>query len=373
MSSFIAPLDIPKRLSLSAQAAMSIRKGITEGTWVNFLPSERRLCDILQVSRPTIRNALHLLAKEGLLDIRQGRRNRILTTTGKSPSSQSRLVGLITHVPLSRMNLPTYQGVSEMRTHLAEQGFSTLIFVCPSGSNRSQLRKLEEFIKQNSVFCCVLLSVSLEVQKWFSSHTLPALVLGSCHPEVNLPSLDVDQHSVCRHAAGIFLSKEHRRIALLVPDSGAAGDLASEAGFREAVAKHTGGGIPPMAIVIRHNGTAQNICAKLDVQFNSSQPPTALLVAKPQFVFAVIIYLLKRGLSVPDTISFISRDHDHVFENVSPPISHYTFGDETYAHRLSRLILQLVNQGNIASEANLIFPKYFTGGTVTKWDAALQF
>jgi len=364
MSTFLTPLDIPKRHSLSSQAADAIRKGIAEGRWEDFLPSERRLCELFQVSRPTIRSALHLLAQEGILEIRQGRRNRLHPSPSKSTVKQSRLVGLVTHAPVCQVNLAAYQGVSEMRTHLAEQGFTTAFLVCPPGSPRTQCRKLEEFVRQTRVFCCVLLSVSLEIQQWFVAHAVPALVLGSCHPDVNLPSLDVDQYSVCRHAAGIFLGKGHRRIALLVPDSGAAGDLASEAGFRDAVAPHAAEDGEARAIIIRHNGTAQSITTKLDAQFNSRQPPTALLVAKPQYVFAVIIYLLKRGLTVPDTVSFISRDHDHVFENVLPPIAHYSFGEESYAHRLSRLMLQMVSQGSLPVEPNLIFPKFIAGGTV---------
>lgn len=364
MNSFLAPLDIPRRLSLSSQAAAAIRKGITKGIWEEYLPSERRLCEMFQVSRPTIRTALHQLSKEGLVDIRQGRRNRLLSATPVNPQKQSRLIGLVTHQPASHMTLFAFQGISEMRTHLAEQGFTTVFLVCPPGSAKTQHRKLEEFVRQNRVFCCVLLSVSLDIQQWFSTHAVPALVLGSCHPEVNLPSLDIDYHSVCRHAAGTFLGKGHRRIALLVPDSKVAGDLASEAGFCEAVASHDPSDRDPKAIIIRHNGTARNICSRLDAQFNSPHPPTALLVAKPQFVFAVIIYLLKRGLTVPDTISFISRDHDHVFENVSPPIAHYSFGEESYAHRLSRLMLQMVSQGNLSKEPNLVFPTYFPGGTV---------
>jgi len=48
----------------------------------------------------------------------------------------------------------------------------------------------------------------------------------------------MDYRSICRHAGGIFLSKGHRRIALVVPNSGVAGDIASEAGFCEAIAQH---------------------------------------------------------------------------------------------------------------------------------------
>lgn len=78
MNSSQLPFEIPKRNSLAAQSADSIRKAIEEGTWREYLPSERRLCEMLRVSRPTIRTALRLLAEGGWLEIRQGRRNRLL-------------------------------------------------------------------------------------------------------------------------------------------------------------------------------------------------------------------------------------------------------------------------------------------------------
>ncbi len=363
MSSSSPSFDIPKRLSLSAQAAAAIRKAMEQGTWEGHLPSERRLCEMFQISRPTIRTALHLLAKEGLIEIRQGRRNRLLAPPAPAPREQNRLVGLVTHGPVSHMSLTAYQGISEMRAHLAQHGFATEILICPPRSAPAQRRKLEEFVRRNRVFCCVLLSVSRDVQAWFAERSLSSLVLGSCHPQIKLPSLDVDYRSVCRHAAGIFLSKGHRRLALIVPNSGMAGDLASEEGFREAISQRKSID-DARAILVRHNGTAQNIGAKLDALFNSAHAPTALLVAKPQHVFIVLIYLLKRGLTMPDTISFIARDHDHLFETVIPPISHYTAKEDTFSHRLSRLMLQMVSQGYLAPEPNLIFPRYFPGGTV---------
>ena len=180
---------------------------------------------------------------------------------------------------------------------------------------------------------------------------------------MNLPSLDIDYRSICRHAAGIFLGRGHRRLALVVPDSGVAGDLASEQGFRAGVEQHSEfDGV--RAIVVRHNGTARQISSKLDLLFNSAHAPTALLVAKPEHVFIVLIYLLKRGLAVPDRVSFIARDKEHIFETVSPPIAHYSLSEESYAHRLSRLMLQMVTQGYLDPEPNLIFPKFFAGGTV---------
>lgn len=362
MNSSHLPFAIPMRQSLAVQAADAITKAINEGTWKEHLPSERRLCELLRVSRPTVRTALRMLSDNGLVEIRQGRRNRLLGQPKPPLRRLSRLIGLVTHEPFTHMALATYQLISDMRAQLAQQGFTTEVLVCQAHSPRTQRRKLEDFVRQNRVLCCVLLSVSKELQQWFSEHSVPALVLGSCHSEVRLPSLDIDYRSVCRHAGGIFLSKGHRRMALVVPHSGVAGDLASERGFMEAIQlKHYA---DARATIVRHNGTAQNIATKLDALFNSAHAPTALLVAKPQHVFIVILYLLKRGLTVPDTVSFIARDHDHIFETVSPPIAHYTLQDETFAHRLSRLVLQMVSLGNLEFEPNLIFPRYFPGGTV---------
>ena len=213
-------------------------------------------------------------------------------------------------------------------------------------------------MRQNHVFCFVLLSLNKDFQEWFAAQATPPLVLGSCHPAVQLPSLDVDYRSVCRHAAGVLRSQGHRCIALLVPNSNVAGDLASEEGFAEGAGGPTD---RTETIVVRHSGTIASLTARLDALFARARPPTALLVAKPQHVFLTIVYLLRRGIRVPDDVSLIARDYDHLFEDVT---SHYRIEGETFAHRLSRLMLQMVNDRRLPIEPNLIFPRYVPAGTV---------
>lgn len=357
-------LEMPRRYSLSAQLVETIRRAIATGTWAEYLPSERRLCELFKVSRPTVRTALRVLAHERLIDIRHGSRVRIVSAAAARRSTQNRVVGVVTHEPFSHLASATYHSISAVLGVLAEHGFATEVLVCQRGTGAAQCRRLEAFLRQHRAFCCILLSVSRELQQWFVENGMPALILGSCHASIRLASLDVDHRSVCRHAAGIFLAKGHRRIALVVPNSGIAGYLASETGFREGVANHRGPD-EARAIIVRHSGTAQSITTKLNALFNSENPPTALMVAKPQDVFAVIIYLLTRGLSVPDRISLIARDHEHNFEYVSPPIAHYAFKGDTFTNLLSRLILQLAEHGYLAPAPNLIFPKFIAGGTVS--------
>ena len=63
-----------------------------------------------------------------------------------------------------------------MRAHLAEYGFVTEIFYCQDRGGTAQCRKLEAFVRQRGVFCCVLLSPSRELQHWFSTRSLLSFI-----------------------------------------------------------------------------------------------------------------------------------------------------------------------------------------------------
>ena len=57
-----------------------LKNEIQKGTYPvgGFLPKEYELEEIYQVSRTTIRNAVKILAKEGMVEVRQGRGTRVL-------------------------------------------------------------------------------------------------------------------------------------------------------------------------------------------------------------------------------------------------------------------------------------------------------
>lgn len=363
MSSSTGALSLPRRISLAEQTVHAIRTAIDNGLWTDRIPSERRLCETFHVSRPTVRAALDRLGKQGILKISQGRSTLIAARPRGGRRTRKRLVAIIAHEPIPNLSASSFQGISEMRTHLAEHDIATEVFVCQGRSGAAQLRKLDSFVREHSISCSALVSVSRELQRWFETNRLAALVIGSCHPGIHLPSLDVDFRSVCRHAAGVFLRNGHRSMALVVPDSGHAGDLASESGFLEA-AESWSGRESVCATVVRHSGSAQNIGSRLDSLFRSARAPTALLVAKPQHVFVVILYLLTRGIAVPGAVSLLARDQDHLFTTVSPPISHYGSMGDAFNRRLTRLMLQMVGAGTLPPKPNLIFPQLVAGGTV---------
>jgi DNA-binding LacI/PurR family transcriptional regulator len=357
-------LESLNRTPLSVQVADVIRKVLRQGRWRDHLPSERQLSEQFRVSRPTVRTALQILAREGLLAIQQGRRSRPLRVGKGGAPREKRLIGIITQEPSLNLERMTFEAISLLRVHLAEHGFATDFMFCPPSSVGAQVRAVEDFVRDNQVFCCLLISVNRDLQKWFASRATPALVLGSCHDGIALPSLDIDYRSVCRHAVGVFLGKGHRHLALVMRNSSYAGDLASEEGFCEGVKQHTGPD-PARATIVRHNGSAANLTAKLDALFDSDTPPTALLVAPGRTAIPVTIYLLRRGLG-EGAVSLIARGQDRLFEDVDPPISHYHFDGIAYEQRLSRLMLKLVSDGHLTPTPTLLLPTFFPGGTVSR-------
>src|SRR5262245_37923209 len=77
--------EIPQRASLANQVAEVLRRDLRGGAWDEFLPGENDLCDRFQVSRVTMRAALDVLRREGLIEVSQGRRRRI-TSKARSTS-----------------------------------------------------------------------------------------------------------------------------------------------------------------------------------------------------------------------------------------------------------------------------------------------
>ncbi len=353
-------LQIPKRISLISETASILRDGINKGYWQGNLPGERILCDQLHISRPTLRAALSLLQKEGMIRVTHGKRRKVFPAEDRPRSVQNRMIGLIINKSISQISPLTFQILMEVRHHLHLGGFETEIFISPTQEFRHQRLKLENFIEKHSVSCCILLLSSEEQQKWFFQKGIPALVFGSCYPSVKLPSLDVDNYAVCHHAAGIFLGRGHRRLAFIRSDNRIAGDRASTEGFMDGITQSPHA--DANGIVIRHKDTRRDLIRRLDKLLDSEdQCPTGILTSRPLETLMVVMHLLKRGITIPEDISLIARDRDYSFNFLEPKIAHYAYPRDLFSRRLTRVILQLLDNVTVYTRRNLILSDFKDG------------
>lgn len=353
-------MRVPKRISLISETASVLKDGIQSGTWKDTLPSERMLSSQLHVSRPTVRAALAILQKEGLLQVTHSKCRRILPSKTPSAPKLQKTIGLVVNTPISQMSQFSFHVLMDVRHHLQQSGFDSEMFVLPSQDFRYNRIKLENFLEKHSIFCCILILASEEEQKWFSDKGIPALVLGTSYESVQLPSLDVDYYAVCRHAAGVFLARGHRQLAFVRYQAVAGGDTASEQGFLDGIAQS--GHSDARGIVISHKGTHKDLAAKIDKVFDTKDNrPTGILTLRPMPTLMAIMHFLKKGYSIPEDISIIARDWDYSIDYIEPRIAHYAHPMEQFSQRLTRLMLQMLENGALYTKRNLVFADFNEG------------
>ncbi len=275
---------IPRKQSLVHQVASILRNGIREGLWTDWLPGERALCGAYRVSRNTLRAALNRLESEGVLTAVHGKGTRITGTPQQVEREPNReaVVGFISSRAIEQVRPTTAIWIDELRERLFEAGLLLRIYHGSQYFRRDPGPALESLHKHHSPSCWILPNSTRPMQEWFEERRIPCVIAGSTYEGIALPSVDIDYRALCRHAAGIMLSRGHRRVCMLNPETTNPGDLEGEAGFQEGLElSHQPDIIAP---VLRHGNALQEICLTIDHIFKAPQPPTAILVAKSYII-----------------------------------------------------------------------------------------
>ena len=350
---------ILRRASLAEGAAQVLLAQLDSGRWTDFLPGERVLCEELQISRPTLRQALQVLERKGRLKVTQGRQRRIMgRRTAGIPGVRRKVIGVLSSLPMQALPPFALFWIDEVRSDLARLGYQLEFHGSPAGTTHNPGRTLERLVQGAPASVWILLLSTPPVQQWFLERKLSCLVAGSCAPDISLPSVDIDYRAACRHAVGVFRRGGHSRLALIIPAGGLAGDADSEAGFGEA----TAGGPPP--IILRHNGTPGDIVCHLETSLRASDPPTGLLVARSAHVLTVLTLLMRQGCQLPFEAAVISRDDDAFLDFIIPRVARYTSSPVAFARRVSQTVLQMARSGPAPSRPIRLMPRFLPGETV---------
>lgn len=354
---------LPQRHSLVSQTAAILREEIAKGTWREWLPGERALCEALQVSRNTLRAALAQLKQDGAIRSDHGAGNRILTRLPRrSDGLRSHDVALLSPDALERLRPSQALWIDELRAMLSERGCRMHVFHGPQYFRANPSAALEKLVAQHPHGCWVLALSNETTQRWFERKAVPCVVAGSVYAGLNLPFRDLDHRAMCRHAAGVMLGQGHRKVALLIQKSRRAGDLESEAGFIEGVrsSPHSDAEV----LVNYHDATVASICAALRRLMDQKPPPTALLVANAYHYLTVVSRLAQTGWRVPRDVSVVSRDEDPFLSFLVPTPARYAATAHTMAKTLLRPVLELLEGGVVTHRTIRIMPDFIRGETL---------
>ncbi|MFA6543296.1 MAG: GntR family transcriptional regulator [Limisphaerales bacterium] len=352
---------LPRRLSLVAQTVQSLREGIQSGHWQKSLPGERDLCERLQISRRTLRAALRELEREGWLAVAHRQRRRIQPgRAGAGPGAPKKVMAVLCANPFLSLPPPMAFMIDTLRERLAKAGCSVEFHVNRACYSEKPARAIEKLLRHNPAGAWIVFGSRRPLQQWFIRSQVPCLVVGSCSPDIALPSIDADYRAACRHAGGLLLRKGHRHIALVLPQNAQGGDLDSEQGLRESLKNTHEANLR----VLRHDGSATHLCTLLDAAMGSPSPPTAFLVARARTVLTVMMHLMRRGHRIPQDVAVISRDDDPFLQSTSPALTRYSNNPAQFTRRVSMAARQLVETGILPVQAIRLMPTFLPGETV---------
>jgi DNA-binding LacI/PurR family transcriptional regulator len=354
------PTGLPQRQSLVAQSAAFLNRQIEQGVWGEWLPSERSLCDLLQVSRNTLRAALVQLKQEGRIASVHGAGNRILATRGRRPSRlKSHDVALLAPLPLQQLRPTVTLWIDALRSMLGERGCRLHFFQGQQYYRSNPGPALQKLISQHRHACWILTLTNEAIQRWFEGSGAPCIVAGSVYPGINLPFRDLDHRATCRHAAGVMLGLGHRRIALVLPTQRRAGDIESEAGFLEAVRQSPQAGAE--AVIATHDASVPGIVQALRRVLEQQPRPTALLVANAYHYVTVATRLQQTGCRVPQDVSVVSRDEDPFLSFMLPTPARYETSPQSFAKALLRPVLELLQGSGVTQPTLRLMPDFVRG------------
>lgn len=351
-----------RRHPLIEQAAAHLREGFRSGRWSGKLPGVLRLADELVVSKQIVRDALALLEREGwITNEGAGSARRINGDPGGSAGRRLLRVLVLFHDPLENLLSHTTHLMFGARRKIEAAGHVCVIAsttISAMGSNSARLGKL---LDAEQADAWIVVGAPKEVLEWFVARQIPVLAFGGRFQNLPLACCATSIGLGIRAAMDVLRDYGHRRVSLLItavlkcPQPVPSVELYLEI-LREW-------GVTPGEFHLpTYPETGEGVQRCLDKLFQLT-PPTALLVLDPSHCAAVLAYLAKRGLQVPQDVSVICMMPDPVLRMWSPPLAHFEWPLSRHINRITRWV-EGIAKGRIDLKQYILDVGFAPGGSI---------
>jgi DNA-binding LacI/PurR family transcriptional regulator/DNA-binding transcriptional ArsR family regulator len=362
----LGPRGIPSwevtRGSLAARAAALLRDAIHAGELRDPLPGEHELARRLEISRPSVGAALATLAAEGLIIVRKGRRSRLAPRARRRAPALPASVCIVLPSRADEMYQKQDPIRLELRARFASRGIKWNEIASPGLFGPRPERHLRELVASRQHTCWILRMAPERTQRAFAEAKLPTLIIGTCYPGIQLPSVDADFDAVGFHAASAILARGHTRIGLIIPAEPRAGDEACRQGFRRRIEQASPG---TELTEIAAPEDPSRFRTRLDPLLRAPRRPTVLFTMRQPLTLVTLMHVLASGLRMPQEISLVSRDSHPLFEAALPELTRYEGATSALANRIVRITANLLAGRQVAKRPSLVTPVFVPGGTLT--------
>jgi len=165
----------------------------------------------------------------------------------------------------------------------------------------------------------VLLSLPNRLQRVFQRLDVPCVVLGNAEPELNLPSVYVDQRKAGLIAGGLLCRTG--RVVTLCGEQLVGGEANLIAGVSDA-ARLLGRPIPTQdEFYWKLPNDPDGILSRIDELLAMKDRPGGILATRAEFAVATLSVAARRGLRIPRDLQLVGQSHHPMFEYCHPRIT----------------------------------------------------
>jgi len=344
-------------LSGAEQVAAHLRGEVLRERWSGTVPGIHQLAAELGVNHKTVKAALHLLEREGVLAGQgAGRRRRIEARAGGHSPRPLRVAILAGEDSDKRQNY-----MIQLQHALTEAGNSA--FFAPGALMElgMNVRRVSKLVDRTEADAWVVASGSREVIEWFSRQETPSFALFGRRRGLPIAAVGPDKLPAYAAAVRRLASLGHQRIVLLVrPERRRPVPGTIELGFLAELERH---GISTGSYNLpdwEDNPESFHRC--LDALFQVT-PPSAMILAEPPLLVAALQFCGSRGIRVPDDVSLLCGDPDPDFAWCRPSVAHIRWDSRPWVRRVVGWAAN-VSRGKDDWRQTLTKAEFVEGGTI---------
>lgn len=334
------------------QLAKTLREQIAAGTFsaTGLLPTEKAIAEAYQLSRQTVRQALSLLAQEGLIEKRQGSGSHIRKAPPSSETVAPRSIAILTTY-ISDYIFPSI--LREVEAVLSANHCTTLLFASKNQISNErrvlktllELPQLDGLLVEGTKTC--LPNPNLDLYRQLMARGTPLVFLNGSYSELSGSSLSVldDNYGGGYALVEYLYQKGHRQIAGIFKSDDIQGH-GRFSGYADALRDLH---LPMKDSQIYWYGTEEKerIIASPGMPLPGEmlqvlQGCTAVVCYNDEIASRLVAGLTKQGVQIPGQLAVVSFDNSQYSEISPVPITSLSHGSQNAGRTAAELLLRLL-------------------------------
>ena len=306
------------------------------------LYSENELSQMFALSRQTVRHAVGILEKEGLVSRRRGSGTYVSDHRLTTLENKTRIAVVTTYVD-SYIFPKTIQGIENC---LFEQGYLVQIAFTNNLLERERTI-LEDIISRNDVAGIIMEATksglpnpNLPLIYKLMERRIPILFINSYYPALPLPHVTLADARAAMLAVDYLADAGHTRIGALMKFDDGQGHL-RYAGYLEACRKRGIAAGDGRMVWVDTEGE-EHLSDYRERILRNFRDCTAVLCYNDQIAFQLEGLLAKEGIRVPEDISLVGIDDSDLAELADTRLTSVHYPTEVLGRKAAKNLLSMI-------------------------------